>query len=235
MAVDINNPDNTTQVRMPDDDRLVRVTPPDIDADPRHAINGLFAAQIAVADLLSGIKVHVGDSQALAESGAASPVKSVKIETIIFDYPAALAEIQPLAACVFEEQDQVFDEEHRPQVIEPKYSDDHQLVRLAYTTCYLAVEAWFSHKDERRAMRAALQRALLKEPLQDRGDRLIVVPQYYKQLVRLILTRAMYNDNPESAQAGRFPLRLSLEAHVPEVMLTPRKAKVDPQFRVTAT
>lgn len=235
MAIDINNPDNTTKVRMPDDDRLVRVTPPDIDAGPSHAINGLFAAQIAVADLLSGIRVRVGDSQALAESGAHAPTRTVRIDKVIFDYPASLEEVQPLSACIFEDSEQVFDEEHKPFVLDPKYSDEHQLVRLAFSTCYLAVEAWFGHKDERRAMRTALQRALLKEQLHERGDRLIVVPQYYNRQVRLVLTRAFYTDNPEAAQAGRFPLRLTLEAAVEEVMLTPRKAKVDPQFRVTTT
>jgi hypothetical protein len=234
-VTNIDNPDHTTQVRMPNDDRLVRVAPPDVDADPRHAINGLFAAQIAVADLLSGLTVHIGDSQALAESGKASPVKSVRLTKVIFDYPAALAEIEPLAACVFEESEQVFDEEHRPYVLNAKYSDDHQLVRLSFSTCHLAVEAWCSHKDDRRPMRTAMQRALLKEPLLERGDRQIVVPQYYDRSVRLVLTRAFYPDNPDAAQAGRFPLRLSLEAHVEEVMLAPRKAKVDPQFRVTTT
>lgn len=234
MAQDIPNPDGTTSVRIPTDDRLTRVTPPDIDSAPSHGINGLLAAQIAVADLLAGIRVRVGDSQALAENGQHAPVRTVRLDKIIFDFPAALEEIQPASACIFEEQDQVFDEEHQPFVVNPRYSDEHQLVRLSFSTCYLAVEAWFSHKDDRRAFRTAAQRALLKEPLLERGDRLIVVPQYYGQQVRLVLTRAFFPDNSETAQAARFPCRLSLEAHVPEVMLSPRKAKVDPQVRVTA-
>jgi hypothetical protein len=235
VAQDLQNPDGTTSVRFNTDDRLTRVTPPDIDSAPSHAINGLLAAQIAVADLLAGIRIRVGDSQALAESGQHAPVRTVRLDKIIFDFPAALEEIQPASACVFEEQDQAFDEEHQPFVLDPKYSDDHQLVRLTFSVCYLAIEAWFSHKDERRAFRTAAQRALLKEPLADRGDRQIVVPQYYGRTVRLVLVRAFYPDNAETAQAGRFPCRLSLEAHVEEVMLTPRKAKVETQVRVTAT
>lgn len=224
-----------TSVRFNSDDRLTRVTPPDVDAAPSRGINSLLAAQIAVADLLSGLRLHVGDSQALAENGQHTPVRVVRLERVIFDYPAALEEIQPASACVFEEQDQVFDEEHRPYVVNKDYSDDHQLVRLSFATCYLAVEAWFSHKDDRRAFRTAAVHAILKEPLHERGDRLIVVPQYYRQQVRLVLVRAFYPDNAETAQAGRFPCRLSLEAHVEELMLTPKKAKVDPQIKVSAT
>lgn len=235
MAQDLENPDGTTSVRFNDDDRLTRVSPADVDSDPSHGVNGLLAAQIAVADMLSGLRLRVGDSQALAENGTHAPVRVVRLDKVIFDFPAALEEIQPASACVFEEQDQVFDEEHRPYVVDPRYSETHQLVRLSYSVCYLAIEAWFSHKDERRAFRAAAIRALLKEPLKDQGDRQIVVPQYYGRTVRLVLTRASYPDNPDTAQAGRFPCRLSLEAHVEEVMLTPRKAKVDPQVRVTAT
>lgn len=233
--VNTMNPDGTTAVRMPTDDRLVRVMPPDVDATPSHAINGLFAAQIAIADLLAGVKVHVGDSQALAESGKHTPTRVVGLDKIIFDFPAALEEIQPLSACIFEESEQVFDEEHKPFVINPAYSDDHQLVRTSFSTCYLTVEAWFGHKDERRAMRTALTRLFLKEPLLERGDRVIVVPQYFNQTVRLLLGRAFYPDNADTAQAARWPLRLLLEAHVAEVELTPRKAKVDPQFRVSTT
>lgn len=227
-----DNPDATSRMQMPVDDRLTRVTPPDIDAHPEQVINALFAAQIAVHDVLAGLQVYVGDYEALISRKPANPVRSFSLERVTIDHPKSEDEFEPLCATIMEEADQRFDEDHIAGLIKADYSDCWSLMRLSHVTCFLAVEAWFGHKEERRAFRTAAQRALLKEPLTERSDRLITVPQYFGQQVRLTLVRARFPETAEAAQAGRWTLQLSIEASLDELMLVPRKAGVTVQARV---
>lgn len=228
------NPDETSRTLMPGDDRLTRVIPPDIDAAPDNIINALFAAQIAVYDILMGLKVWVGDSTALVKGRPGRPVRQFVLERITFDHPKNDDEFRPLHAAIMEENDQRFDEDHVVGMIKADYDDCHSLIRLSHVTCFLAVEAWFGHKEERRAFRTAAQRAFLKEPLHERSDRLVVVPQYFGQQCRLTLTRARFPEDAQLVLAGRWPLSLSIEASLDEVMLVPRKAGVRVETRVHA-
>jgi len=230
------NPDETSSMLMPADDRLSRVTPPDVDAQPQQIINALFAAQIAVHDILAGLVVHVGDYEALiSKKPGSTPVRAFSLERITIDHPKSEDEFKPLCAMIMEDADQQFDEEHNVGMVKEDYSEKFSLLRLSHVTCHLLVEAWFVHKEERRAFRTAIQRALLKEPLTERSDRLVVVPQYFGQQCRLTLVRARFPESPEAAQGNRWTLQLSIDATLDELELVPRKARVRVEPRVSTT
>lgn len=230
------NPDETSSMLMPGDDRLARVTPPDIDADPQQVINALFAAQIAVHDILAGLVVHIGDYEALiGKKPGAKPVRAFSLERITIDHPKAEDEFTPMCATIMEDADQQFDEDHSVGMVKEDYSEQYSLLRLSHVTCHLLVEAWFVHKEERRAFRTAAQRALLKEPLTERSDRLVVVPQYFGQQCRLTLTRSRFPESADAAQGNRWTYQMSIDATLDELMLVPRKARVKVSTRVSTT
>ena len=60
----------------------------------------------------------------------------------------------------------------------------------------------------------------------------MVVPQYFGRQVALTLVRARFPESGAAAQANRWPLQLSIEASLEELMLVPRKAGVHVEARV---
>ena len=227
----VENPDQSSHALAPTDDRLTRTTPPDIDAAPEQMVGSLLAAQIAVEDILMGLEVAVNSREKVVRREDAGPTRTFRIERITLDMPTSDDEFAPLCATIMEDAPQVFDDEHRPGLVKVDYSATMSLKRLTHTTCSLVVECWFGHKDERSAFRTAAVRALLAEPGSSRADRLVVVPQYFGEQVRLRLTKAVYPDNGKDAQAGRWTLQLFIEAKVDELMLVPRKAGVRAEAR----
>lgn len=225
------NPDASSHALAPVDDQLTRTTPADIDAAPEQNVGGLLAAQIALQDILMALEVSINNRERVINRESPGPTRAFRLERVTIDFPTSDDEFAPLCAMIGEEQPQVFGEEHNARVIVPDYSETHSLKRLSSTTCYLVAEAWFGHKEERSAFRAAAVRALLAEPLSSRSDRLVVVPQYFGQQVRLRLTKAHYPDNGKDAQANRWTLMLMVEATVEEVVLVPRKAAVRAEAR----
>lgn len=227
----VENPDASSHSLAPVDDQLSRTTPPDIDAAPEENVGSLFAAQIALQDVLMALEVSINNREKVINRENPGPTRTFHLERVTIDFPGADDEFAPLCAMIAEEQPQVFGEDHNARITKVDYSETHSLKRLSSTTCYLVAEAWFGHKEERSAFRTAAVRALLAEPLSERSDRLVVVPQYFGQQVRLRLTKAHYPDNGKDAQGGRWTLTLMVEATVEEVMLVPRKAKVRAEAR----
>lgn len=232
MANVLDNPDGTSRALMPADDRLTRVTPPDIDADPGSNVNALFAAQIALHDILAGLVVRISDYDAIIQRQQPGVARSFTLERVTIDYPKVEDEIKPLCACIMEGADQEIDPDHNAGIVKVDYSDTHSLERLAHTKCTLQLEAWFGHKEERRAFRTAFVRALLKEPRHERSDRLVVVDQYFGTAVRLVLTRQRFPESADAAQSNHWTFQAIVEANVPELVLVPRKAAVRVEARV---
>jgi hypothetical protein len=227
----VENPDESSHSLAPKDDRLTVVTPPDIDAAPEQTVGSLLAAQIALQDILLGLTVPINDREKVINREHPGPTRSFRLERITIDFPTSDDEFQPLSATILEDADQVFEDDHRAGLVKADYSPTHSLKRLSHTTCFLAVEAWFGHKEERSAYRTAAVRALLAEPGADRSDRLVVVPQYFGALVRLRLTKARFPESEKLAQGNRWTLQLMVEARVDELMLVPRKAPVRAEAR----
>jgi hypothetical protein len=234
MPKTVENPDDSHAL-LPTDDRLTRITPPDTDAAPEYNINALFAAQIAVHDLLTGLEVSISDYDALINRQQVGVTKTFKLARITCDHPKSEDEIQPLCAAIVEESAAVYDEDAEPpRLVVVEFDELHSLQRISHLSCSLMVEAWFGHKEERRAFRTAFQRILLADPLTPRSDRIVVVPQYFGRPVRLRLTKVFFPESAAAAQANHWTVQFSIRADLEELRLVPRKAGVRVETRVHA-
>lgn len=221
------NPDSTITTKL--EDPRYEVNPPFIDAEPETAMSGLYAAQIALARLLAGIVVHVRSGERwLVEGNNNGAVRQVALKSVSIDAPDEDVEVEPLQASIIERQPQTFDDSARPRMLKEPWNG-LLLRQLAETTCYLSVTAWFGHKNERRAYRSALTRALLAEPLTERGGRLIVVPEYFGRTVRLMLNDVQ-NINLDP-QKHHWVLEASVTVYVEEIEAVRPPVKINPQIR----
>lgn len=178
-------------------------------------MSGLLAAQLALSRVLSGLVVHVrSEERWLVEGSEAGPVRELRLKAVHIDRPDVDDDIAPLNASIIERQPQVFDDRYRPRILKERWNDMSIRV-LAESTCYLGVAAWFGHKAERRAYRAAIVRALLAEQLTERGGRVVIVPEYFGRPVRLMLSNAQNVD--DSPQQNHWTLQLAVDAYVEEI------------------
>lgn len=226
------NPDGTLTTSL--EDRRLEASPPHTDVEPWRVMCGLLAAQIALARLLQSIVFHVrSEEKWIVEGKDGGAVRQLRLNTVTIDSPDVDTEIEPLSAAIIERQPQVFDENYRPQIMRRTWNG-HSLRQLSETTCYLGIAAWFAHKGERRSFRAAVQRALLAEPLSTRGGRMIVVPEYFEAQVRLMLDNAQNVDS--GPQSNHWTLQLAVQAYVPEIEAigspAPMKVRITPDVGV---
>jgi len=208
--------------------------PPWDDADPAQAVSSAFAAQLAVYLVLRGMEVSVGSYEnLLAGTGSYGPVRTIRLNHVTFDMPDSEAEIQPLSAAIIERSPQLYDEDHRPYMLKEQWKG-YSLRCISKSTVSLGIAAWFGHKNERRAFRAALSRIFLAEPLSERGGRLIVVPQYFDRTVRLNLTDVAAVDQDELG--AQLLLQASITAVVDEIVAVkspqPIKVQIQPSVGV---
>jgi len=224
------NPDNTRTPGLDTTSLAVasEAIPPWDDGDPTQAICSSFAAQIALARLVLGLRFQIGSFENLLRgTGSYGPTKTFKINHVTFDWPDSADEIQPFNAAIIERSPQAFDDDIGPYMLKGLWKEVYTLRCLSKTTCQFGLVAWFGHTNERRAFRAALVRSLLAEPRTERGSRVINVPEYYGQNVRLILSDVMNSDD-EDGLGNHRKLQASITAFVPEVVAvrSPKVVKV---------
>ncbi len=213
------------------EDKSFEAAPPMTDAAPEQAMGSLLAAQVALMRVVKAIEVHVGSFERLiVERGDYGPTKPIRINNITLDMPTADEEIQPLNATIIERADQIYDEDHRPYIRETWRG--YPLRVLSKSRCSLGLVAWFGHKNDRRAFRTALARALLAEPMSERGSRVVVVPEYFDQTVRLVLDALGNGDEQGNPQANHWPLQATITAHVDEVEAVGMPATIKPSFKL---
>lgn len=228
VSATIMNPDNTKTPAFDQTSSMAIASDPSPawdDGDPTQAICGMFAAQVALARLVLGLRVQVGSFENLLKgSGTYGPTRSFKIHHVIFDMPSD-DEIQPFNASIIERSPQVYDDDHKPYILKEKWGD-YSLRVLAKSTVTLGLACWFGHTNERRAFRAALVRSLLAEQRSERASRVLTVPEYYGQTVRLILSDIQNVD--DDALANHRTLQATITAFVPEIVAirSPETVKV---------
>lgn len=234
--VNITNPDGSKTLAFEStaEGRASEPRPPWDDADPAQAVSSAFAAQLAVYLVLRGMEVSVGSFEnLLSGTGSYAPVRTIRLNHVTFDMPDSEDEIQPLSAAIIERSPQVYDEDHRPYMLKEQWKG-YSLRCISKSTVNLGVAAWFGHKNERRAFRAALSRLFLAEPLSERGGRLIVVPWYFDRTVRLNLVDVASVDQDELG--AQLLLQASITAVVDEIVAVkspqPIKAQVQPSVGV---
>jgi hypothetical protein len=170
MATTSENPDGFTSTTHPDDEASVTYQPPAVSVDPARKIPSLFAAQLAVSQLLEGIVATVKDDENVV-TGRSPNGRQVKMTTIYIDWPPNEAEMLPATATILEADDQDFgDEVSAARYLEDtadKFGEGTVLFRQAFSTVKLAVHMTFAHRDDRRAFRAELE-DWLAEPQTDR-------------------------------------------------------------------
>lgn len=233
VADTILNPDNTKTPAFDPTSSMALASdpsPPWDDGDPTQAICGMFAAQVALARLVLGLRVQVGSFENLLKgSGSYTPTRAFKIHHVIFDMPAD-DEIQPFNASIIERSPQVYDDDFRPYMLKEQWNG-YSLRVLAKSTVTLGLACWFGHTNERRAFRAALCRSLLAEQRSERASRVVTVPEYFGQTVRLILSDVQNVD--EDPLANHRTLQASITSIVPEVVAVRSPETVKVQFMPT--
>lgn len=198
-------------------------SPPWDDGDPEQAVCGMFAAQIATARLVLGLRVKVGSFENLLKgTGSYGPARTFKINHVVYDMPAD-DEIQPFSASIIERSPQVYDDDHRPYMLKDQWRG-LSLRCIAKSRVSLGLSCWFGHNNERRAFRASLVRSMLAEQRSDRASRVITVPEYFGQTVRLILSDVQNVD--EDALANHRTLQASITAFVSEIVAVNSPEKV---------
>lgn len=224
----IENPDNTKTPAFDPTSSMALASdpsPPWDDGDPSQAICGMFAAQIALARLVLGLRIRVGSFENLLKgSGTYGPTRTFKINHVGFDMPAD-DEIQPFAGSIIERAPQVYDDDIRPYMLKEQWNG-YSLRVIGKSTCTLGLACWFSHTNERRAFRASLSRSMLAEQRSERASRVITVPEYFGQNVRLILQDVQNVD--EDPLANHRTLQATVLAYTDEVVAvrSPEKVKV---------
>lgn len=224
MATTSENPDGFTSTTHPDDEASVTYQPSAVSVDPARKIPSLFAAQLAVAQLLEGIVATVKDDENVV-TGRGPNGRQVKMTTIYIDWPPNEAEMLPATATILEADDQDFgDEVSAARYLEDtadKFGEGTVLFRQAFSTVKLAVHMTFAHRDDRRAFRAELE-DWLSEPQTDRMGRSVNVAAYYGAQVRIGLVSLMNRDDGDKAQANIYALVAGLTCLVPVLRLITR-------------
>lgn len=234
MATTTANPDGHTSTTHPDDDSLVSYQPTALAFDPARKIPSLYAAQLAVASLLSGVVAVVKDDERVA-TGKSPNGRAFNMSQIFIDWPPNEAEMLPPQATIMEADEQDFgDEVSAARYLEHtanEFGDGTVIFRQAFSTVRLAVHMIFAHRDDRRAFRAELE-DWLSEPQSDRMGRAVVVPAYFGAQVRVGLVSLRHDDGGEKAQANIWPLVAGLICQVPVLRLIGKPELLRPRVDV---
>lgn len=211
------------------------------DCDPIQIIDEYTAAQLALGRLLLSLRWFALNREELANGeGLQASARAYSLQAVAFDWLAhgtegdsqARALITEGAPTIYTTRD--FGTEYDEDTLEV-FLPDTVLRIYGSATCTLRVEIVFAHKDERASFRGAFVRALMGDPARDSGGRRVVVPEYFKQPVRLTLddtAGVSFPDNPDEAGRGRFPFVAEVTADVEVLGLVPAQAMLDPSADV---
>lgn len=207
------------------------------DCNPIQVIDEYTAAQVALARVLLSLRWLSIDREALVNGdGFKASTRAYGLQVVAFDWPSwgteadsqARAVITEGAPSIYTTRD--FGTEYEESTLEV-FLPETVLRVYGSAACTFKVEIVFAHKDERASFRGAFVRALMGDPARDAGGRRIVVPEYFKQPVRLTLddtAGVSFPDNPEESGRGRFPFVAEVLADVEVLGLVPAQAMLNP-------
>lgn len=189
-------------------------------------MDSLAVCQIALMRLLMGMEIHRFDLQAYVETGDLQ-TSPMHLERVIFDHPRNEDEIDPMPTAAIV---QVGEGRYEGQALETQVEEDTIDVFQPYTVLRkvglvnlpLQVVVWSAHKEERRGIRAAMERTFLAERTDERPGRRVAVPEYFDRVVRCNMQTIAYPDTQEAAKANQWILVAEIAADVDVVFLVGR-------------
>ena len=227
---------DTTAVVVQADDGVQQVVPEDTKqvVSPRDLLpvqlethlDSLAACQIAVMRLLRGLEIHTQDLEALVEKGDLQQ-RQIKLQRVFFDHPRQEDEIDPMpSAALMQAGEARYEHQALDTQIEEETADVFApgtvLRKVASVELMLDIAVWSAHKEERRGIRAAMERQLLVERTDERSGRRVAIPEYFDRVVRCDFLNVTYPDSRESSQANQWILNARVACDVDVVFLVAR-------------
>jgi hypothetical protein len=202
----VTNPDATKTLI--DEGRLLRtlaVHGPDIDP--------LLMAQVAVAQIVAGLRVRVQNADALVKSMEPQG-QEVRIGKIILDWPKSDAGFEPLTVLIAEGPGgtTIVD---RIGEVDTDVVDGVIVERQGDARVEIEIIGVTAHTDERRGLRAALIGALTSEPSFSGGGRRVMLCSNPGIMVTLTLVSLRNIDGGDAAQENRRVVSLIVQAEAP--------------------
>lgn len=233
MADLIENPDGSL---IQDPGAGYRNYPP-LDHDvPSEAIDPLFLAQMAAANVLMGQRAWIYDGEALVR-GERRRTALMRVARINIDWPKSEADLEgageddrPIAVTIVEGGQTRPDEDFGGGFFaEGARIDERTVAEVAGTAeVELEVHCICTHTDERRAVRSMLWRAFTVEPSSEAHGRAVVVPiDNLHTSVSFELEGMRNDDNPQDAHENLRAVTAYLSAQVPVIHLTAKPATLD--------
>lgn len=191
--------------------------------DPRDLADDTVAL-IAATRMLEQLRFRRMDLDAyLATQQVVSSM--FKLQRVIFEWPRSEDPIEPMPSALIQqtEEETIYAPEGmETQLLEDtfeRYGERTVLRKLGIATVPLLITIWCAHKEERRAVRSTLVRAMMAEPSDQRYGRRIVVPEYYDRVVIFDLLGTAVDDDSDDAQQNHWVLAVRLSARVEIVQL----------------
>lgn len=219
-----------------------------IPVQPATQIDAFAAMQMAVRSVLQTMTFYSLNLEAIGDGQGTEVSQPMRVGRVIFDWPRQEDDfgVSELAdptqrgsptALVMSEERQTYDRQDLSTYLiedsEGVYGENTVLRKLANLTSTMHVQIICAHKEVRRGVRAALERAFLVELDDNRQGRRVVVPQYYDRICRINLDSVQYVDGSDSAQSNQFLLSAFMPCDIDVVDLVTIPGRIrETQFSV---
>lgn len=238
--VKVTNPDGTGTYKTRELHSVSIQDPPGDQIQADCYVDDLTALQIGLAAILHQLTFRSVDRQALLQEKRVE-AGTFQIARVFFDWPDPEDNYTPGTPTALIKQED--DAKYHPtgdvsgiQYIEDSldcYGENTVLRCMGRVETQLALMILVPNKDDRAAIRKVLVPALMGEPLDERGGRRVVIPQYYDQLARYDLRSVEYvGDDAEKAKSHMHQIRAVVDADISVVSLVRAPAMFKPGYGV---
>lgn len=220
------NPDGTTLYAKVGNESLQVAEPARVGRFQGKYIDDLTAMQVGLWYILDQVKVTSVNRAKMMLRGLAEEAE-FRFGEIALDHPDTEDSMAPNAPIVTimatgETDLQLAGPLSEQPLLEDTinlYKPDTVLQKLYEAAVTLEIVCWFTNKDDRAGARKAVISALSREPLDNRPGRRVVIRPYYDRVAIYDLQGVTYVDDPESAQAKRFPVIFRVASSIEVVEL----------------
>jgi len=195
-----------------------RVKPQNVE----RQLDASVVCQLAMANLLQSITMHRHNLDALLNGDLQT--SAFKFSRVAIGWPRREENLKPLPMAVVIPNGETRYampnlEANFIERTENAYAPETVLRQVSHATQELMVHILSAHHEERRAIRAAFELALLAEPNDDLTGRRQVVPEYYNRTCRIELLGMSDLDDADRALANEYELVARFRAEVAVVQL----------------
>jgi hypothetical protein len=197
------------------------------DADPIRHLSAKEQGQLALFRLLSSLTMYRRDLTKLITSQQLPPSSTFPLTNIVFDWPENEVELKalPQAFILADGSVPYSMPDLTTGIIEDTvdvFGEGTALRKISESLFQTTVHILCAHKEERRAVEGALERAFLAEPDDDQPGRRVVLPEYYDRTVRVMLQSTATPDDPQRAASNEWEIQAVFQIECEIVKLVTR-------------